>query len=188
MYELVVIGCSGGGLEALSVVLGGLAAGFPACIVVVQHRHRTSSESMAALLQAGTALPVDEPLDKAPLRAGHVLVAPAGYHLLVDRGHACLSLEAPVRFSRPSIDVLFESAAHAYGRTAVGVVLTGANEDGAAGLRAIERCGGHCVVQDPQEASQPAMPRAAIEATTVHRILKVVEIAPYLGALCAAPR
>ena len=115
--------------------------------------------------------------------AGRVYLAPRDYHLLVERGHFALSTEAPVYFARPSIDVLFESAADAYGEGVVGVVLTGANGDGARGLARIKAAGGLAVVQEPATARAPEMPSAAIEAADVDRVLPLPEIAAFLNGL-----
>lgn len=180
---IVVIGSSLGGLRALECVLGGLPGDFPAPVVVAQHRQEGAEELLAGLLNARTALEVREAEDKAALPDGCVRVAPAGYHLLVDDGHLALSVDAAVRHSRPSIDVLFESAAHAYGDRAVGVVLTGANDDGARGLAAVRARGGYAIVQDPRGAEAPEMPRAALRRAGADAVLALEDIAPALVAL-----
>lgn len=163
--RVVVIGSSWGGLHALRSVLGALPQSFEAAVCVAQHRAAADEDAgLAGLLEAATPLSVRDAEDKDELRDGEVLLAPPGYHLLVEPGSVALSLDAPVRFSRPSIDVLFESAADAYRERAVGVVLTGANADGAAGLRRVHARGGHALVQDPADAERPEMPRAALDA------------------------
>ena len=181
---VVVIGCSWGGLEALSAVLEGVPADLEAIVIVVQHRMHKPSE-LANLLADHTRWPVCEAEDKEPLSSRQVYLAPPGYHLLVDGDRFALSTEGPVRFSRPSVDVLFESAAEAYGPSVIGVVLTGANDDGAAGIAEIVRRGGKAIVQDPATAERPDMPAAAI-ATGVD--VDVVPLAELGAALTAAVR
>jgi two-component system, chemotaxis family, protein-glutamate methylesterase/glutaminase len=181
-YDLIIVGVSAGGLQALCTVLGGLPADFRVPLVLVQHRSKDSSV-LCELLQECSMLPVHEVTDKAPLSPGKVFLAPADYHLLVERGEFSLSLDEPQLYSRPSIDIAFESAASVYGRGVVGVVLTGANEDGAEGLRAISCRGGHAVVQDPQDAEVSRMPSAALERVPDAVVLRLEEIAPYLAAL-----
>jgi two-component system, chemotaxis family, protein-glutamate methylesterase/glutaminase len=182
-YEVVAIGASWGGLRALRIVLGALPAEFAAAVVVAQHRAPDGDDTMLlTLLDAATPLPVREATDRAPLVPGEVLLAPPGYHLLVEPGEVALSCDAHVQFSRPSVDVLFESLADAYGERAGGVILTGANEDGAAGLAAIRRRGGMVLVQDPQDAERPEMPMAALAACPARR-LPVAKIGPALAAL-----
>lgn len=175
---LVVIGASWGGLTALRAVLRALPAGFPAAVVVVQHRSPREG-MLAALLADGGALDVREAEDKDELRGGAVLVGPPGYHLLIEGDTVSLNVDEPVRDSRPSIDVLFESAAARGGRV-VGVVLTGANADGAAGLAEIRRRGGIAIVQEPAEAERAEMPRAALEAVPGAQVRALAEIGPEL--------
>jgi two-component system chemotaxis response regulator CheB len=153
---------------------------------VVQHRHRQSDNLLSTLLQDSTSLPVCEIEDKAPIVGGQVHVAPADYHLLIEDGWFSLSTDEPVRYSRPSIDVTFDSAADAYGARSVGVVLTGANADGASGLRRIFDRGGLAFIQVPQTAESPAMPEAALRAVPEARVLTIAEIARELAALPAA--
>jgi len=156
------MGTSWGGLSALTKLLGSLPVDYSIPIVVVQHRSKDSDRLLSQLLQDGTDLKVCEVEDKDVLCAGTVHVAPADYHLLVEPGYLSLTVEEPVRHSRPSIDVMFTSAADAYGIGAIGVVLTGANEDGARGLADIAKRGGLALVQDPKTAEIPIMPAAAI--------------------------
>lgn len=180
--ELVAIGGSWGALTALETVLGALPADFGAAIAIALHRAPDVDEEMLpALLDRAGPLPVREAVDKAPLVAGEALVAPPDYHLLVEPGSVALSVDEPVRFSRPSIDVLLESAAESYGPRAIGVVLSGANEDGAAGLAAMRSRGALTAVQDPDEAERPEMPRAALAAAGA-RALPVAAIGPWLTA------
>jgi len=184
-YELVVIGCSMGGMAAMEHVFAALPKDFPVPIVVAQHRYRTSGEALPSFLRRHSKLSVVDAMDKQWVQPGHVYLAPADYHLLVDRGgELSLSVEAAVAYSRPSIDVLFESAADAYAGGCVGVVLTGANADGARGANRIKQHGGFVVVQDPRTAESPEMPQAAIDATRVDRILPLDRIGPFLVELC----
>jgi two-component system, chemotaxis family, protein-glutamate methylesterase/glutaminase len=168
-------------------VLGGLPARSPAAIAIAQHRSADSPEpALADRLAALSALPVTEPSDKDPILPGQAYVAPADYHLLVESGSFALSTDERVQHSRPSIDVLFESAADAYGSRLIGVVLTGASEDGAAGLARVRERGGLTIVQDPETAQRRTMPEAAIAAGAAQGVLPLAEIAPLLVELCAA--
>lgn len=182
--DLVVIGTSLGGLSALEILLGGLPREFPLPIAVVQHRGIESDDTLMLLLQVHSALAVLEPDDKDPIERGRVYIAPAGYHLLVDRGSFALSTDAKVCYARPSIDVLFESAAESYKERVIGIVLTGASRDGSEGLARIKERGGLAVVQDPKGAEAPTMPEAAIARVKVDRILPLPEIAPFLNIWC----
>jgi two-component system chemotaxis response regulator CheB len=186
VYELIVIGTSWGGLDAVSRLLKGLHDDVRQPIVVAQHRSADSEEgALARLLSHHTRRVVSDPDDKTPLERDHVYVAPPDYHVLVEAGHLALSTDAPVQYARPSIDVLFESAADAYADRAVGIVLTGANADGAHGLAAIKRCGGVAIVQDPATSERRAMPDAAIAATQADAVLAIEEIPAFLYGLCA---
>ena len=181
--ELIVIGCSLGGMNALRTVLGPLPEDYPIPIAVVQHRHKASNEGLPSYLRREADLCVVDVEDKQHIKPKCVYMAPADYHLLVERGEFHLSIDAAVAFSRPSIDVLFESAADAYGDAVVGVILTGANSDGARGAQRIKARGGTVIVQDPETAEAPAMPRAAIEQARVDRILPLDRIGPFLVEL-----
>jgi len=185
-YEIVVVGTSWGGLSALRELIVGFPGTLGVPIVVVQHRHKQSDHLLPTLLQDETPLCVCEVEDKAPMTAGNVYVAPADYHLLIEPGFFSLSMDEPVRFSRPSIDVTFQSAADAYGSRAVGVVLTGANADGAQGLRRIVARGGLGFVQTPATAESPTMPQAAIHAVPEARVMTIGEIATQIAALPVA--
>lgn len=167
----------------MQVLLPALAEDFQWPLVVVQHRSREQGSELCKYLRHCCRRDVLEPEDKEPISAGRVYLAPRDYHLLVERGNFALSTEAPVSFARPSIDVLFESAADAYGEHVVGVILTGANGDGAHGLWRIKAAGGLTVAQDPATARAPEMPRAAIAAAAVDRVLPLQEIAPFLNEL-----
>ena len=184
MSRLVAIGASAGGFQALSVILGQLPADFAASIAIVQHRRPDESSLLAELLGQRSNLPVIEPYHGAALQPGHVYIAPADYHLLVEPGALSLSVDAPVNWSRPSIDVLFESAAGAYGRRSVGVILTGANADGALGAERLAAAGGVLLVQDPATADSPACPSAALARVPAATVLPVGAIAERLVELC----
>lgn len=188
--QLVVIGCSLGGMHALQTVLSHLPQDFCVPIVVAQHRHRNSNDSLPAYFRRSTHFDVADADDKQWLEPSHVYLAPADYHLLIerngDRGELHLSCEDAVRYSRPSIDVLFESAADAYGRDLIGVVLTGSNEDGMRGAKRIKERGGRVVVQDPSTAEAPVMPSAVAAAVEVDQVLPLEGIASYLAEACRA--
>lgn len=184
-FDLVVIGCSAGGLLALETILAALPATFPLPILVVQHRS-AESELLCEVLQGRSRLQVRDVLDKEPIEAGCVYVAPPDYHVLVEPGEFSLSTEERVRFARPSIDVALQSAADAYGARLIGVVLTGANDDGAAGVQRIERRGGRVIVQDPETAEVARMPAAALEVARAAEVLPVEGIGPRLLELAAS--
>jgi len=181
-YELVVVGVSAGGLQALCTITGALTVDFTMAMVVVQHRSK-DSYALCDVLQECTPLPIQEITDKEPITGGRVYLAPPDYHVLLERGYFSLSVDEPIRYSRPSIDLMFETAADAYGADAIGVVLTGANHDGAYGLRQIVDRGGAAIVQDPATAEVPVMPRAALAAVPEATLATVEEIAPLLMAL-----
>jgi two-component system chemotaxis response regulator CheB len=186
-YEAVVMGVSAGGMEALKVILPALPASFPLGVAVVQHRDERSDGYFIDYLAKISAVPVLEAEDKEPLRPGHVYIAPAGYHLLIEPDYSVsLSVDPRVKCARPSIDVLFESAAEAFRGALIGVVLTGANADGAAGLKAIKERGGLTIVQNPENAVADGMPRAALAATQVHHVAELEQVAPLLVRLSAA--
>ena len=182
--EVVVVGCSWGGLDALVVLFQTLPPTVDVPLVVVQHRG-VASTRLATLLARHTVRPVNEAEDKMRLRGGEVYVAPPDYHLLVEPGHLALSTEGPVRHSRPSIDVVFETAADAYREAVVGVILTGTNDDGARGLAAVVRRGGTAIVQDPETAERRQMPDAALAAVRA-LVLPLAAIGPHLATLCGA--
>ena len=185
--SLVVVGTSLGGLSALKVFLLGLDRQFPVPLVVVQHRGKMTDDTLARLLAANTALQISEPDDKDLLEPGHVYLAPADYHLLVEAGSLALSTEGPVNYARPSIDVLFESAAESYGRGVVGVILTGSNHDGAKGCASIKDRGGVVLVQEASTAESGVMPAAAIAATNVDKVLPLSELPTAIADLCRKP-
>ncbi|HEX7192216.1 MAG TPA: chemotaxis protein CheB [Thermoanaerobaculia bacterium] len=186
-FQLIVIGCSLGGMNALLQVIGDLPETFPIPITVVQHRYRTSNEGLPAYFRRHAHLKVVDADDKQWIRPGYVYLAPANYHLLVEEGEFSLSVDEAVAYSRPSIDVLFESAADAYHEAVIGVILTGANADGARGVARIKQNGGFVIVQDPDTAEAPEMPQAAIASATVDRILPLDRIGPLLVELSRRP-
>ena len=184
-YDLVVVGTSWGGLSALRTLVGSLPGTFKMAMALVQHRHKESDHLLRTLLQEHSPLQVFEIEDKMPLEQGRIYVAPPDYHTLVEPGHFSLSTEAPVRFSRPSIDVTFLSAADSYGHRTVGIVLTGANADGSEGLRRISDRGGLAIIQDPATAESAQMPTAAVKAVPRAHVMNLVEITKFLASLPA---
>jgi len=186
-WQLVVIGASWGGMDALRYLLGLLPATFCASVLVAQHRSEESSPAdFARLLGAHCNMAVLDADDGTRIEPGRVLVAPAGYHLLVEPDHVRLSTDGRRKYARPYIDMMFESAADAYGHHVMAVVLTGLNDDGADGVRAVKRAGGFVAVQDPAEAERDEMPRAAIATGAVDRVLTLERIAGLLAVACGA--
>jgi two-component system chemotaxis response regulator CheB len=173
---LIVIGTSWGGLEALSVIVRGLPGSFPIPLVAVQHRSRDARPMLAELLQQNTELTVSEAEDKDFLSPGRLLLAPPDYHLLIEDSFISLDTDQQVKYSRPSIDVTLISAAETYGARVAGLVLTGANDDGAVGLRRIADRGGVALVEDPTTATSSAMPAAALRAVPQARVLALADI------------
>ncbi len=188
-YRLVAIGASWGGLDVLREVLRDLPAELNAAVMIAQHRSPESHPTaFRDLLGAVTRLHVREAADKDEIQPGTAYIAAPDYHLLVDPGAVSLSTDEPVLFARPSIDVLLESAAESYRERCVGVVLTGANDDGARGLARLVELGGTAIVQDPETAQRDEMPRAALRATPSALVTPVAEIAPLLVDLCGLAR
>jgi two-component system chemotaxis response regulator CheB len=183
--EIVVVGTSRGGLKASQVLLSGLQSNFPVPIIIVQHRGKDES-SLCDYLNRTSPLPVSEPEDKELIQPGHVYLAPRDYHLLIEGSGFALSVDAPVAYARPSIDVLFESAADQYKDRTIGVILTGVNSDGAYGLAAIKAHGGLTLVEEPETAAHPEMPEAAIARANPDWILPLNEIAGRLNSLCGS--
>ena len=179
-YDIVVIGASLGGLRALKSILSVLPGNFRLPLVIVQHRSADAGDELQLALQDGCALRVREACDKDAIAPGSVTLAPPNYHLLVDAGHFALSTEAPEYYARPSINVLFESAAEAMGARVIGVVLTGTLSDGALGLAAIQRHGGLALIESVATALAAGMPDAAARATMNATQLKLEEIGPHL--------
>lgn len=183
-WDAIVIGGSSGAIDALNVLLPALPAGLRAGVVVVLHLPCDRRSLLTDIFGYRCALPVLEAQDQQPIQPGHVYFGPPGYHLLVDRGpRLALSIDPPVHFSRPSIDVLFQSAADCYGDRLLGVLLSGANEDGADGLAAIHAAGGRTLVQSPASAPVPTMPDAALARVPAAQALAPEEIAAVFAQL-----
>ncbi|WP_395329126.1 chemotaxis protein CheB [Novosphingobium sp. BL-8H] len=183
-YEAVVLGASAGGIQALKSLLSALPARFGLRMAVVQHIDPSSTGYLAEIFAKDCKLAVTEAEDKSDFLGGTVYVSPAGYHLLVEPDRSLsLSVDEKVNYCRPAIDPLFESAADTFGPGLIGVVLTGANRDGASGLQYIRARGGRTIVQDPATAESPSMPRAALDAGPVDDVLPLSDIAALLGRL-----
>jgi len=181
--RLIAIGASLGGMEALSKLLGALAPGFPAAVVIAIHRGKVESGDLLPMLSRICKLPVGFPLDKEIIQPGMVYIAPPDLHMLVEDDHFTFNLDEPVNNARPSIDVLFESAAEACGASLTGIVLTGLGQDGARGLASIHRRDGQALVQLPDEASAPSMPLAALNAVPDARPMSLAEMRAWLARI-----
>lgn len=182
--KAVVIGVSAGGLQALSELVPALSDDFPAPVIIVQHLSQDSENYLVTHLNKRSFLAVVEVEDKMMVQPGYVYVAPAGYHLLIEPDKSfALSTEERINYSRPSIDVCFESAARVYFEGLAGVLLTGANADGTKGLEQIKKMGGIAIVQDPATAEVDVMPRSAIEHVAVDHVLNLQDIAMLLNKL-----
>lgn len=175
--EAVVIGASAGGVEVLSALLAKIPAACRVSFMIVVHIPRDRPSLLPEVFSSRCLLPIREAEDKEPVQPGTVYFAPPDYHLLVDRG-PCLALsdDEPVHFSRPSIDVLFESAADIYGESLMGIALTGANRDGASGLATIGRAGGRTIVQEPSSALAAYLPEAALREGPVDAVLSLPQL------------
>ena len=184
MYEAVVIGVSAGGLEALSRIIPQLPEDYPFSVSIVQHTRKDMDDYLAKHLDGLSRITVKEAEWRELLRPGTVYIAPSGYHLLVEKDKTvALSVDPPVNYAMPSIDVLFESAARVYGPHLIGVILTGANRDGTHGLKKIKEAGGWTIVQEPKTAAVKEMPSSAINNVNVDRVVELKEIGKYLAAL-----
>jgi two-component system chemotaxis response regulator CheB len=182
--EAIVIGCSTGGPGALALLLGALDQRLQASVIVCSHTS-SNSDILCEVLAQHSTLPVIEACEREPIRGGMIQVAPPDYHLRFERGRRfALSVDEPVGFSRPSIDVLFGSAAEVYGNGLIAVILTGANADGAAGLACVRRAGGLANVQQPDDAAAAAMPRAALELAGADHCVALDEMGPLINRLC----
>jgi len=181
MFEAIVIGSSAGGIKALISVLSALPSEFSLPIIIVQHLHPHSESYLARILEAKCSLPVKQADEKEPIKNGVVYIAPPNYHLLIEEDRTfSLSLEGHINFARPSVDVLFESAIYAYRHKLIAIILTGANHDGSQAVKKIKRNGGYVIVQEPSTAEADAMPKAAIAAAPVDKVLPLEQIGPYL--------
>lgn len=184
--DAIAVGCSQGGFNALRILLGGLDPALPQAVLICCHTSGNIAD-LCKLLANHSMLPVSEACERQPASGGSVHVAPGGYHLLVESNrHFALSVDEAVRHSRPSIDVMFSSAADVYQAGLIGVVLTGANSDGADGLARIRVRGGVAVVQTPESSESPAMPRAALDVAGADHCVPLEQIAPLLNRLCMA--
>jgi len=184
MYEAIGIGVSAGGMNALAQIIPVLPKDYPLPIIIIQHRAHSADDFLAEYMNRNCAIEVKEAKSRAAIEANCVYIGPSGYHLLVERDKTfSLSIDPPVNYVIPSIDVLFQSAAAAYQEKFVGVLLTGANSDGSQGLRAIQDAGGMVVVQDPKTAEVAVMPQAAIDLIAVDHIIALDEIGNFLRAL-----
>lgn len=183
-YQVAAIGASWGGVDMLMQLVKALPADWQLPLVVVQHQHPNAGNALQRILSRLTSLPVVEVEDKDRLEPGHLYLAPANYHLFVETDHSfSLSVAAPVKYSRPSIDVTFSSLARVFQRRCIGIVLTGANDDGADGVLAIKAERGYVLAQAPATAVAPAMPEAAIATGAVDAVLSPAEIVPHLRQL-----
>lgn len=185
--RIIVMGASLGGTSVLQDLLSELPERFPTPIAIVQHRAKESTDILVQLLSSRSKLMVKEAEDKELIRDSTVYVAPADYHLLVDQGSLALSVDPPVSFARPSIDVLFESAATAYGSKVTGIVLTGGNTDGMRGAQQVKQRGGTVLIQDPTQCLADRLPLSAISIEAFDSILSVHDIASYLVNSGAVP-
>jgi two-component system chemotaxis response regulator CheB len=187
--DAVVIGASAGGVEGLSAVLPHLSSGMRAAILIVLHLPRDRPSLLSEIFAPRCGVPVKEAEDKEPVQPGTIYFAPPDYHLLVDEGpRLALSVDEAVHFSRPSIDVLFESAADVYAQRLLGIILTGASEDGAAGLAALRGAGGLTVVQEPEGTYESHMAVAALKRGPADFVLSIGKIAELLGSLSCTQR
>jgi len=183
-FKAVVSGVSAGGLEALKSLLAMIPADFSLALVIVQHRLAQQDDFLTELLGKDCRLPVKEAQDKETVSGGVIYLAPANYHLMIETGKTfSLSTDEKVNFSRPSIDVLFETAAEVYGSKLIGIILTGASRDGATGLHRIKEKNGIAIVQDPETAEYPAMPLAAMEETQVDHVMSNERIGELLSKI-----
>lgn len=183
-YQMIVIGVSAGGLNALATILPNLSQNFPIPILIVQHVQEGTDNFLVDYLDGLCQLKVVEATDKMAIRKGYIYIAPPGYHLLVEDQHTiALSQNHKLNFSRPSIDILFESAADVFKNHLIGIVLTGANNDGEKGAQYIKSLGGYIITQSVSTAEAKTMPAATIKSVKVDQVLNLKDIAPYLNAM-----
>ena len=183
-FEAIIIGGSAGSFQVIAEILNGIPKNFSIPIILCFHRLRTERHGFIEALTPRSQLSIIEPLDKMPIVGGFIYLAPANYHLYIERDNCfSLSLEEPENHSRPSIDLAFYSAATVYEKSLLGIILSGANQDGAKGAKAISDYGGYIITQDPAEAEVNIMPKAAIVNAKVDQILKTAEIVSFLREL-----
>jgi two-component system chemotaxis response regulator CheB len=183
-YQAIVVGTSAGGFHAVSEILGTLPTDFPVPVVVVQHRAKESQDLFEEVLQRKCRITIRQADEKEHIESGNVYVAPPNYHLLIEMDRTfSLSSDPPVQYSRPSIDVLFETAAFTYRDKLIGIILTGSNSDGAAGISAIRKMGGLTIAQDPAEAQYALMTQASIDTKHVQHVWRLKEIGEFLQIL-----
>jgi two-component system chemotaxis response regulator CheB len=184
-YKAIVIGTSAGGLRALKTIILALPQDFCLPILIVQHMSAQSDGFMAHYFNQLSHLNVKEADPGEPIRSNHVYIAPANYHMLVEKNATIsLTVDDKVSFSRPSVDVLFESAAYVYKNELIGILLTGANNDGAHGIEVIHKAGGLTIAQAPTTAEVNIMPQSAIDTGCVDKILDLEDIAAFLSNMC----
>ncbi|PKP53615.1 MAG: chemotaxis protein CheB [Bacteroidetes bacterium HGW-Bacteroidetes-1] len=189
LYKTIVIGTSAGGFKALKTIITELPQSFCLPIIIVQHLSPQSDGFMAQYFNQISHLQVKEADSGEPIRPNHVYIAPANYHLLIEKDETLsLTVDEKVNYARPSIDVMFESAAMTFQNRLVAIILTGANDDGTKGICTIKRLGGLTIAQSPETAEVGVMPKAAIEAGCVDLILGLEEIAKLLSTLCHRPK
>ena len=185
LSEAVVIGVSAGGVNALKVIFSNLSENFKIPVIVVQHLHPHSDAFLPTYLNSLSQMQVKEAEDKEPICEGTAYIAPANYHLLIEEDRTLsLNTDERVNYSRPSIDVLFNSAADVYGSKLIGIILTGANDDGVRGMQKIKKLGGLAIVQDPQTAEADFMPKSVINKVTVDHVAAIDKISVLLENIC----
>ncbi len=183
-YKAIIIGGSAGSFPVITEILANLPKDYPIPIIMCLHRLKDIREGFSEALNAKSAVLVEEPYDKQKIKGNRVYLAPSNYHMQIELGNTfALSTDIMVKHSRPSIDVLFESAAYNYGKKAVGIILSGANSDGAQGLKTLKSKGGFAIAQDPEESRITTMPKAAMKATTVDKVLETKDIIRFLKKL-----
>ncbi len=186
-HDIIVIGASAGGVEALSTLVNMLPSDLPAAVFIVLHIPAQGPSLLPEILGRQGTLPVKHPQNTEKIKQGHIYIAPPDLHLLVEQGHIHLSRGPKENRHRPAIDVLFRSAALSYGPRVIGIVLTGSLDDGTAGMLAIKRRGGMTVVQDPREAMYPSMPESALAHVQIDHCMPLAEIGRQLPALVIEP-
>lgn len=181
LYKAVIIGGSAGSFQVITRIIASLPKTFPLPVFLCLHRLKHVRSGFVEALSIKSGLPIKEPYDKDPVKAGNIYLAPANYHMYIELGNKfSLSTEEAVNHSRPSIDLSFMSAAYNYKRKLIGIILSGANKDGALGLKKVKDNGGVAIVQDPKECQVPTMTNASLQATNVDHIFKTDEIIKYL--------